>query len=186
MGTYANDYKSSLLSGGTRSLWGQPDRLRWCGYSPVTWPVPSQPGVGHLLSFFSPLESENKDVIGRSRYSHSKPIPLTCWILRDNIYAPVTVIFKHCCVCFEIRHSVRKTVHPIDTFWDRVRNKSILCSVDLPYQLSMEFLVAFLPSDGMQLIKISERKYNKDNHNSMNTSGDIFHQIPTMLKCILG
>lgn len=37
-------------------MWGHPDRLRWCGYKPVTWPVPSQPGVGHLLSFFSPLE----------------------------------------------------------------------------------------------------------------------------------
>lgn len=50
-----------LLSGGTLSLWGHPDRLRWCGYRPVTWPVPSQPGVGHLLSFFSPLEESGKN-----------------------------------------------------------------------------------------------------------------------------
>lgn len=56
-----------LLSGGTRSLWGHPDRLRWCGYRPVTWPVPSQPGVGHLLSFFSPLEESGKDREMRQR-----------------------------------------------------------------------------------------------------------------------
>lgn len=48
---------SNLLSGGTLSLCGQPDRLRWWGYSPVTWPVPSQPGVGHRLSFLSTREA---------------------------------------------------------------------------------------------------------------------------------
>lgn len=46
-----------LLSGGTLSLCGQPDRLRWWGYRPVTWPVPSQPGVGHRLSFLSAREA---------------------------------------------------------------------------------------------------------------------------------
>lgn len=47
----------NLLSGGTLSLCGQPDRLRWWGYRPVTWPVPSQPGVGHRLSFLSAREA---------------------------------------------------------------------------------------------------------------------------------
>jgi len=57
-----------LLSGGTRSLCGQPDRLRWWGYRPVTWPVPSQPGVGHRLSFLSAREaSEGRE---ESRWSH--------------------------------------------------------------------------------------------------------------------
>ena len=45
--------KTDSLSGGTRTLWGHPDRLRWWGYRPVTWPVPSHPGVGHLMSFLS-------------------------------------------------------------------------------------------------------------------------------------
>lgn len=40
-------------------MWGHPDRLRWWGYSPVTCPVPSHPGVGHLLSFFSIREEES-------------------------------------------------------------------------------------------------------------------------------
>lgn len=44
------------LSGGTLSLCGHPERLRWWGYSPVTWPVPSHPGVGHFTSFFSDLD----------------------------------------------------------------------------------------------------------------------------------
>lgn len=48
---------SNLLSGGTLSLCGQPERLRWWGYRPVTWPVPSQPGVGHRLSFLSTREA---------------------------------------------------------------------------------------------------------------------------------
>ncbi len=33
------------------SLRGQPDKLLWCEYRPVTWPVPSQPSEGHLESF---------------------------------------------------------------------------------------------------------------------------------------
>lgn len=48
------------LSGGIRSLWGHPERLRWWGYNPVTWPVPSQPGVGHFTSFLS----EYKTTVG--------------------------------------------------------------------------------------------------------------------------
>lgn len=47
----------NLLSGGTLSLCGHPERLRWWGYRPVTWPVPSQPGVGHRLSFLSTREA---------------------------------------------------------------------------------------------------------------------------------
>lgn len=56
-----------LLSGGTLSLCGQPERLRWWGYSPVTWPVPSQPGVGHRLSFLSAREAS---VIRKSYRGH--------------------------------------------------------------------------------------------------------------------
>lgn len=67
-----------LLSGGTLSLCGQPDRLRWCGYRPVTWPVPSQPGVGHRLSFLSARETSvgrkkkkrNTEVIARDKMPH--------------------------------------------------------------------------------------------------------------------
>lgn len=47
--------KKYLLSRGTLTLCGQPERLRWCGYSPVTCPVPSHPGMGHLVSLFSGL-----------------------------------------------------------------------------------------------------------------------------------
>lgn len=56
-----------LLSGGTLSLCGQPERLRWWGYRPVTWPVPSQPGVGHRLSFLSAREAS---VIRKSYRGH--------------------------------------------------------------------------------------------------------------------
>lgn len=49
------------LSSGTLTLCGQPERLRWWGYSPVTCPVPSHPGMGHLVSLFSGLgESAEK------------------------------------------------------------------------------------------------------------------------------
>ena len=62
----ARAMQSYSLSGGILSLWGQPDRLRWCGYSPVTWPVPSQPGVGHLISRFSVLEgSKHTEPLGQ-------------------------------------------------------------------------------------------------------------------------
>lgn len=77
-------YKSAviqhyLLSGGTRTLWGHPDRLLWCGYRPVTWPVPSQPGVGHFMSFLSvrgeSAETEKQDfTINRYNIIH----PLCC------------------------------------------------------------------------------------------------------------
>jgi len=48
------------LSSGTLTLWGQPERLRWWGYSPVTCPVPSHPGMGHLVSLFSGLGESAK------------------------------------------------------------------------------------------------------------------------------
>lgn len=50
------------LSSGTLTLWGQPERLRWWGYSPVTCPVPSHPGMGHLVSLFSGLGESAKKV----------------------------------------------------------------------------------------------------------------------------
>lgn len=60
-----------LLSGGTLSLCGQPDRLRWWGYRPVTWPVPSQPGVGHRLSFLSAREAS----VGRKAHGGDGTLP---------------------------------------------------------------------------------------------------------------
>jgi len=55
------------LSSGTLTLCGQPERLRWWGYSPVTCPVPSHPGMGHLVSLFSGLgesaEKSDKDFV---------------------------------------------------------------------------------------------------------------------------
>lgn len=62
-----------LLSGGTLSLWGQPDRLRWWGYRPVTWPVPSQPGVGHRLSFLSAREASVREE------SDNEYMEMYCW-----------------------------------------------------------------------------------------------------------
>lgn len=39
-----------IPSGGAWLFIGHPDKLLWCEYKPVTWPVPSQPGVGHFTS----------------------------------------------------------------------------------------------------------------------------------------
>lgn len=58
-------------------MWGHPDRLRWCGYSPVTCPVPSQPGVGHLISRFSALE-ESKHTTHQSEGVQEA----ACWVAR--------------------------------------------------------------------------------------------------------
>lgn len=93
-----------LLSGGTRSLWGHPDRLRWCGYRPVTCPVPSQPGVGHLLSFFSPLEESGRDREKKQRCYLQSCLArsLHYWLLAKivavqvEISTPKPTVFKMC------------------------------------------------------------------------------------------
>lgn len=54
------------LSRGTRTLWGHPERLRWWGYSPVTCPVPSHPGMGHLVSLFSGLGESMEELNGKT------------------------------------------------------------------------------------------------------------------------
>lgn len=67
------------LSGGTRTLWGHPDKLLWCGYRPVTWPVPSQPGVGHFISFLSvrgeSVDTERQDFTINKYNTESELLP---------------------------------------------------------------------------------------------------------------
>lgn len=66
-----------LLSGGTLTLCGHPDKLLWCGYKPVTWPVPSQPGVGHLMSFLS-VRGESGDAVKQDFTLGTKEIRSYC------------------------------------------------------------------------------------------------------------
>lgn len=88
------------LCGGSRTSFDGEDTAPWHG------PCHHSPGSDTCFLFSLPLSLQAKTVIGISCYGHSKQIPLTCWIPCDNIYAPVTAIFKHClfAVCFEIGH----------------------------------------------------------------------------------
>ena len=82
-----------LLSGGTLSLCGQPDRLRWCGYKPVTWPVPSQPGVGQRLSFLSAREASGDREAYAGDYIGSS---WKCWfwVTKTRVESWVSPVFK--------------------------------------------------------------------------------------------
>lgn len=67
------------LSRGTRTLWGHPERLRWWGYSPVTCPVPSHPGMGHLVSLFSGLGESAEELNWERHLVIPLPSPPAKW-----------------------------------------------------------------------------------------------------------